>query len=589
MHEVRPVTAGYRLTLIYNLVRKGGGAPPTLQNYEAQTTSIAALLRQWVDGKHAITNDAPAKLVIPLEHAYTSAELAFSALKNADAAAAAVLISAAAAADCELHLALLEIEESGSAEHTGYTPRGRGRWYRDDDNDDDEYHSQADDFEILDVIDSSLMLSDWRRPDSAPAGLQALPFLEDELCPQDIFADVEPDEQYFHEATGNEGASFERTYRRAAFVLWPRGRKLEVLDQAGLDVSLPYLADLTNRWTSSGETRQSILWRDAHALSALILARWQASHRYAGPALANDTTRLLSSLTRLEDIARIDQFLLAAPAMGIYHGAENKALVLATSLLAAERAADIFQQIVARNAHMKPSACANLLVCLANEATSTALRSALEIPARALVETLLGEHINTTPSEPWQRPEPIHAELIVDLLTALDKLGATTLAERAVAHMLSDQNTYSMDMMVIPAMMILADARQASDSVAIRCLRSACLAYLNVRIAEPLAAPHNFVRPCAITCRCEHCAELGRFLVNAGREQWAFKAAEQHRKHVEATIRRGDCDLDVTLSTIGRPYSLIATKNQRSYERRVVQRKNDLATRALLEHAQENT
>ena len=30
-----------------------------------------------------------------------------------------------------------------------------------------------------------------------------------------------PDEQHFQEATGNEGASFERTYSRAGFVLWP--------------------------------------------------------------------------------------------------------------------------------------------------------------------------------------------------------------------------------------------------------------------------------------------------------------------------------------------------------------------------------
>ena len=43
-----------------------------------------------------------------------------------------------------------------------------------------------------------------------------------------------PDEQHFHEATGNEGASFERTYRRAGLVLWPRARRLAVLNHAGL-------------------------------------------------------------------------------------------------------------------------------------------------------------------------------------------------------------------------------------------------------------------------------------------------------------------------------------------------------------------
>ena len=67
------------------------------------------------------------------------------------------------------------------------------------------------------------------------------PFDEDELCPPDVFEDLDPDEQHFHEATGNEGASLERSYRRAGFVLWPRARRLAVLNQAGLSTTLPYL------------------------------------------------------------------------------------------------------------------------------------------------------------------------------------------------------------------------------------------------------------------------------------------------------------------------------------------------------------
>src|SRR4051812_21334975 len=59
-----------------------------------------------------------------------------------------------------------------------------------------------------------------------------------------------PNEEHFH-VTGNEGASFERTYRRAALVLWPSERIFAVLSQAGLPVTLPYLDDLTRRWAES--------------------------------------------------------------------------------------------------------------------------------------------------------------------------------------------------------------------------------------------------------------------------------------------------------------------------------------------------
>jgi hypothetical protein len=190
------------------------------------------LLQQWSAGKNAPDDDSPEKLLYPLEHAYTPAELTFDALKGA------------AAADCDLYLALVSIEESGSAEHTGYDWSRRRRW-----SDEEE----AEDFEVIEVDERRETLSDWRCPDGSQPALADLPFTENELCPPEAFADLEPDEEHFHEATGNEGASFERTYRRAALVLWPRARRLAVLNQAGLTATLPYLTALTERWAESGE------------------------------------------------------------------------------------------------------------------------------------------------------------------------------------------------------------------------------------------------------------------------------------------------------------------------------------------------
>jgi len=587
VHEVQPVTSGNRLALIYNLVRKTGGAPPPLPDDDAQTERLTALLRQWVDAKRSIASDSAEKLVIPLEHAYTPAELAFSALKNADAAAATALISAATAAEVELHLALLEIEESGSAEHNGYVPRGRGRWHSDDEDDEDLDH--AGEFEVIDVIDSSLTLSNWRRPDGAHTAIQTLPFLEEELCPLDTFADIEPDEQHFHEATGNEGASFERSYRRAAFVLWPKARLLEVLDQSGLDVSLPYMADLAQRWKCSGEGRQSVYWRDAHTLSALMLARWQATHRHCGPAMANDTVSFLSSLMKLDDFDRVEAFLVAAPASGYYHGAENDALVRAASLLAPDRAAGIMEQIIARNAQMLSAACANLLARLADDVHLATTRSMLQSAACTFIDVLLGERSDIAPSEPWQRPTSICPALIEDLLTALGYLGDTTLAERAVEHILANRDSYGMDAILIPAMLTLAARGDSRVDIAAERLRLSCLSHLQTRISEPLAPPSDLTRPCTIACRCKTCAELGRFLADAERGQWAYKAAEPQRRHVEAMIRQSSCDLDVALSKDGRPYSLVATKNRNSYDRRVAQREHDLAVHACLERAPAGT
>src|ERR1700719_4095755 len=115
VHQVRPVIAGYRLTLVYNLRFLDERRPLEAPDYRGVERRVAELLRSWTDAE-----DEPDKLILPLEHAYTPAELSFGTLKGADAGVALVLVKAAAEADCDLHLALVSIEESGSAEHTGY-------------------------------------------------------------------------------------------------------------------------------------------------------------------------------------------------------------------------------------------------------------------------------------------------------------------------------------------------------------------------------------------------------------------------------------------------------------------------------------
>jgi putative intracellular protease/amidase len=55
------------------------------------------------------------------------------------------------------------------------------------------------------------------------------------------------------------------------------------------------------------------------------------------------------------------------------------------------------------------------------------------------------------------------------------------------------------------------------------------------------------------------------------------------RAHVEDVLRRARADVDTVTERRGRPYSLITTKNQASYERRAAQRAQDLADWKLLD------
>ena len=534
---------------------------------------VTALLRQWSAAKDALDDDSPEKLLYPLEHAYTPAELAFEALKGADAAVADVLVAAASAADCDLHLALVSITESGSAEHIGYYGSRRRRWSDDED---------EEDFEVSEVHDRSEALSDWRRPDGSQPALGDVPFMEDELCPPDAFEDLEPDEQYFHEATGNEGASFERTYRRAALVLWPRARRLAVLNQAGLAVTLPYLGELTGRWTQSSEGPASPLWREAHELSSHMLRMWprQVSWYPGRTEARSDAATLLTLLSQLQDTVRIDTFLdiLAA---GAYSKGDNAAIVRAAGLLPPERAAALIEHLIASHAATNLSACGDLLA-RSVAARVTGPSADLSRAATALVEALPGDPARMPQRDPWGRSLPVEPGFLVDLLTALGQIDVA-LADRAVDCILAWPQTYEPDAVLVPAVLGLTGPAAHQAAAAVQRLRTAALEHLRARIAEPLEPPRDWARASAIACPCAHCRELSRFLADPERQHWTFKAPEAGRRHLEESIRRSGCDLDLVTDRRGRPYSLVCTKNQASYDRRAQQRQRDLAHLARLE------
>jgi hypothetical protein len=70
--------------------------------------------------------------------------------------------------------------------------------------------------------------------------------------------------------------------------------------------------------------------------------------------------------------------------------------------------------------------------------------------------------------------------------------------------------------------------------------------------------------------------DAGAFLVAPDQRQWCLKAALDRRTHVEQDVRSAACDINLATERRGSPHTLVATKNQASYERRAKQRRQDL-------------
>ncbi|WP_262964387.1 2OG-Fe(II) oxygenase [Methylobacter psychrophilus] len=393
VHEVLPVTQGCRLTLIYNLIRTDKKLPlPKPPDYHQEQDLVAALLHNWSTLLKAAPGDEiPEKLIYLLEHAYAPAELGFDTLKNADAAVAEVLVAAAEQADCEIHLALVSVEESGSAEYSG----GYGGHWGDE--------SEDDDFEVDEVFERTETISEWRRRDGKPSPLPTLPFSEHEFCPTAAYEAIEPNDIEFQEATGNAGASFERTYQAAALVVWPKAFNLVIINQAGFAATLPVLRDFCQRWEDECQDQNSSLWQDAHTLAGYMLRDIfrENTNNPNGYQSRSSDHEFLECLFRLRDSHCVNGYWQGIAGRGFYQKKDSDALVQTATLVPWPVAVKTLKQAFPLSVAKAYEACAALLagLCAAEPDTAADLNNAAQI----LWAALPGDPQRFPELQPWER------------------------------------------------------------------------------------------------------------------------------------------------------------------------------------------
>ncbi len=568
VHEVLPITQGCRLTLIYNLLRTDKKMPlPKPADYHRELDELVVLLNNWSAELSTDSNEEiPEKLIYLLEHAYTPAELGFDALKNTDIAIAEVLVAAAEAAHCEIHLALVSVEESGNAEYAG----GGGHYW-----DEDE-----DDFEVGEVIDRLETVSNWRRPDGNQSLLPTLPFSDHEFCPPNSFEDLEPDDVQFHEATGNAGASFERTYSHAVLVIWPKSRYLAIINQAGMSSSLPVLHDFYQRWVAENQNQNSTLWQDAHILAGYILRDWVPKYLDQYVYNSNSIREFLKYEYGLRDIINLGRFWSMVAAKGFYQKDNIDVLVQTAELLSWSDVVIWMEQAINISAVNGQETCAALLMGLSSSGLGAS--KDLIVAAQALFASLPGDPDRFPQLQPWERSRiTVSVDLVVNVLTSFSLIDAT-LTKNTLDYLLAWPASYDMDRILIPVALQMTKTQMCRDLPVVKPLRNAVRTQLDERVTEVLEPPADWQRDSKIKCTCQDCAQLRDFLASPTQSRWSFKAAEARRNHLEQSIKTHKSDVNCITECKSRPYSLICTKNDASYQRRMVQRKQDLEALSCL-------
>ena len=582
-HEVRPITEGNRVCLVYNLVQERGGkgkaATLDAPDYGQQVAGAAALI-----GKAFAAEGGPVKIAWLLEHQYSPDGLSFAGLKSADAARAKVLVQAAERAGCAVHLGIVHIEESGSAEpdYDGYEPRGG---HRSDEDEDEGEDADREDFEVIEVCDWRHYVAQWRDVEDRPSGFGEIPIRPGELLPAGALDDEEPDEQRFMEASGNEGASFERAYHRAALVIWRRERHAEVLLQAGVEAALPYLQERIE--ACEAESAPPAARTEAVTLARQLVNAWIDAPEHSGfrsPGRPEKRDAMLLLLTDLGDAALLEKFV-AVVVRRDYDGTDNTALVAGAGILGAEKTGRLLSEMIRGQMRLLHGPCVELLGTLAGTPATSGTsewKNALCQIAEAAVGGM--DEIGTHSPDEWLHPQvsrnirKLDAALVAKLLNALGKLDAAALRGAAAEKLAARPAVFDPVTVLVPALNLI---RECDHAVARLWDHSA--EFLLHRSGRPPESPKDWRQDVTLSCSCADCRDLHAFTFDPVEQVHRFRIRQDRRSHLEQMIRKHGLDMNYITDRQGSPQTLVCTKDRRTYRHRCKQYRDDIAALASLE------
>ena len=119
IHEVKPVTSGYRLAVSYNLVNASPGLPPPhLPDMHSAVSAVEEIFHKWRKGGYG-NPDFSGTIAYLLDHEYSQANLEFAALKGKDATLVSNIREVAEKQGISLHIGLLACEVTGDADVYG--------------------------------------------------------------------------------------------------------------------------------------------------------------------------------------------------------------------------------------------------------------------------------------------------------------------------------------------------------------------------------------------------------------------------------------------------------------------------------------
>lgn len=234
-HEIKPITSGYRVCLVYNLIQSSGSLKIGHSQISAQANQMTTLLKSLSD---SIANKPKAIL---LDHQYTPANFSWDHLKHHDRPRAELLLEAARKAGYFAELGLVTHYLMGELEDGSYDYDYRSSYSN-------KYSKDSGD-RMGEVYEEYTTIEHWSNGEIPTLG-------KINIGKEDLLTDFEigkgdPIEEEEERFTGNAGMTMEYWYHYGAVILWPKSTHLDLLSAASVSVRLKWLEYYYRHWDNS--------------------------------------------------------------------------------------------------------------------------------------------------------------------------------------------------------------------------------------------------------------------------------------------------------------------------------------------------
>lgn len=608
-HAILPVTSGFRLALVYNLTLAKSAPAIAAPSSRGHVAAIAGILSEWGEQRPKATEGAPSKLAVLLDHRYSQAGLNRDALKGVDRSRAEVLFEAAKQAGCEASLALATYWESGSAEPSGDYGYGHGysrrRSYRryDDDSEDGD-NDEAGEHVMGEVLESSLTAEHFSDADGNPLDFGEIPLDDGEIVSRTPLGEGTPDQEDFEGYTGNAGMTLERWYHRAAVLLWPIRSRFDVLCEAGVTAAVGGLEQMVRRWEGAKKTDREALKPDCLEFARRIIENWPEQKFYYGygsrysddfddegeefedqvgsfspddakpldrresaSVKAPPSLALLSLLKTLGDPALVSFWIRGVLAKDV-SAEPGKTLGRLCERHGWATFREELQTLFEHTSDSTLERHARLLADFALRGDADGRKLASEL-ARLMMSAV--ERLDPARQDrDWRSPKVDAGKLLAPLARAFLALDEPELLERLVAYVSERPIAFDLTTVQVPALLGLQPWLEKSvkqRSAGLHRWLGAILEELDRRTSQPPHEPSDWRRESATGCKCGDCKELSRFLDDPNTQTLRLPLAEGRRQHLHQVIDGRRLDTSHVTERRGRPYTLVCTKSQDSYER----------------------